>query len=78
VFVFGSNLTGRDGRGAARQAYEQFGAQRGVGGGRTGRTYAFPTLTADGTRVSDEHLQLSVAKFYRYAAAHPEVEITEA
>ena len=44
IFVFGSNLAGRHGAGAALQAHKDFGAVLGVGEGRTGRCYAFPTL----------------------------------
>lgn len=44
VFVFGSNLAGRHGAGAARQAHMQFGAKLGCGEGMTGQSYAFPTL----------------------------------
>lgn len=43
VFVFGSNLAGRHGGGAARAAYEKFGAVYGVGIGLTGNSYAIPT-----------------------------------
>jgi hypothetical protein len=44
IFVFGSNLAGIHGAGAARQAYTQFGAAMGCGEGLTGQSYAFPTL----------------------------------
>jgi len=43
VFVFGSNLEGVHGAGAALEASKTWGAQRGVGKGLTGRAYAFPT-----------------------------------
>lgn len=43
IFVFGSNLAGRHGRGAALYARQHFGAQYGTGEGRTGRSYAIPT-----------------------------------
>lgn len=43
VFVFGSNLAGRHGAGAARCAYEYYGARMGVGYGREGRSFAIPT-----------------------------------
>jgi len=39
-FVFGSNLAGRHGAGAAKQAHDQFGAVYGVGEGPTGQCYA--------------------------------------
>lgn len=42
-FVFGSNLKGIHGAGAAKQARMDFGAQLGVGEGYTGRSYAIPT-----------------------------------
>lgn len=44
IFVFGSNLAGHHGGGAARQAHMQFGAKLGCGVGLTGQCYAFPTL----------------------------------
>ncbi len=44
IFVFGSNTTGRHGKGAALQARTSFGAKQGVGEGLTGACYAFPTL----------------------------------
>lgn len=43
IFVFGSNLAGRHGAGAAKYAMEVFGAEYGVGEGLTGRAYALPT-----------------------------------
>lgn len=42
-FVFGSNLKGVHGAGAAKQARMDFGAQLGVGVGYTGKSYAIPT-----------------------------------
>jgi hypothetical protein len=46
VFVFGSNLLGIHGSGAAKTARELFGAELGVGEGLTGNCYAFPTVTS--------------------------------
>lgn len=43
VFVFGSNLAGRHGKGAALVAKERFGATPGVGRGRMGQSYGIPT-----------------------------------
>lgn len=42
VFVFGSNLSGIHGKGAAKTAL-QWGAKSGRGVGREGQTYAIPT-----------------------------------
>lgn len=42
-FVFGSNLAGRHGAGAALHAAIEYGAVKGVGEGTMGRCYALPT-----------------------------------
>ena len=44
IFVFGSNLAGEHGGGAARKAYDDFGAIWGQGIGLQGQSYAVPTL----------------------------------
>lgn len=44
IFVFGSNLLGQHGGGAARIAHNNFGAEWGVGVGLTGQCYAIPTM----------------------------------
>lgn len=44
VFVFGSNLQGMHGGGAARVAYKKFGAVMGQGVGFQGQSYAIPTM----------------------------------
>jgi len=74
VFVFGSNMAGKHGGGAAYQAWMYFQAEEGVGEGPTGKCYAFPTLTEDYQRVSNTQLKASRLKFYKYAEAHPELE----
>ena len=44
IFVFGSNLAGMHGGGAARVAMERFGAIWGQGVGLQGQSYAIPTM----------------------------------
>jgi O-acetyl-ADP-ribose deacetylase (regulator of RNase III) len=44
VFVFGSNLQGLHAGGAARVAYQKFGAVMGHGVGMQGQSYAIPTM----------------------------------
>lgn len=44
IFVFGSNLAGMHGGGAARLAMERFGAVWGQGVGLQGQSYAIPTM----------------------------------
>lgn len=43
IFVFGSNLRGRHGAGAAHHAATHHNAEEGVGVGPTGTAYAIPT-----------------------------------
>ncbi len=44
MFVFGSNLAGMHGGGAARTAMRLFGAKLGQGVGMQGQSYAIPTM----------------------------------
>ena len=44
VFVFGSNLEGMHGGGAAWTAYKKFGAIWGQGNGMQGQSYGIPTM----------------------------------
>lgn len=44
IFVFGSNLAGMHGGGAARTAHDKFGAVWGQGEGLQGQSYAIPTM----------------------------------
>lgn len=43
IFVFGSNLAGIHGAGAARAAYDKYGAKWGQGLGFAGQSFAIPT-----------------------------------
>lgn len=73
VFVFGSNLAGRHGAGAAACAM-RWGAQRGVGVGHCGDTYAIPTKPADlRQRLSLEEIGRQVDIFIRYAGSRPDL-----
>lgn len=71
VWVFGSNLAGSHGGGAARVASDGFGAQHGVGAGRTGNAYALPTIDRYGDRLSVAQIAANVAAFLEYARKHP-------
>lgn len=68
VFVFGSNLEGMHGGGAAYTAFKKFGAAMGCGVGHRGQSYAIPTMHG---RVED--IRPYVDEFIRYAAEHPEL-----
>lgn len=66
IFVFGSNKEGMHGGGAARIAYEDFGAEWGVGIGMTGQCYAIPTMDR-----SIDIIRRHVDDFTAYAKSHP-------
>jgi len=66
VFVFGSNLAGQHHGGAARTAYQNFGAEWGVGVGPTGQCYAIPTMQG-----GVETIKPYVDEFINYARMHP-------
>lgn len=67
VFVFGSNLGGFHGGGAARAAFNKFGAVWGQGVGLQGQSYAIPTMQG-----GVETIKPYVDEFIRFAAGHPE------
>lgn len=73
-FVFGSNFAGEHHGGAAKQAYEKFGAEWGIGEGLSGRTYAFPTLERDMNKRGRRGLEKSRDRFFATARALPEKE----
>ena len=73
VFVFGSNLAGKHGKGAALHASREHGAVRGVGVGRTGNAYAIPTKDAGLRTLPLSEIKGYVLEFLRYAKAHPDL-----
>ena len=66
VFVFGSNLQGAHGGGAALTAMRLFGAVWGRGTGLQGQSYAIPTMQG-----GVETIRPYVDEFTAFAAAHP-------
>jgi hypothetical protein len=73
VFVFGSNLEGRHGKGAAYEAHIHWGAVRGVGAGPTGMAYALPTKSTPRQTLSLEEISKHVEEFLVYVKQHPEL-----
>lgn len=72
VFVFGSNLAGRHGAGAARDARILFGAQHGVGEGMTGQCYALPTKDRRIQTLPLAQIQEYIRRFIAFAKANPD------
>ena len=71
IFVFGSNLSGIHGKGAAATA-KKWGAKKGVGEGLNGSTYALPTVKEKiKGPLSLEAIQRHVDKFIAVAKETP-------
>ena len=68
IFVFGSNLHGMHGGGAARIAVEKFGAIMGQGVGLQGQSYAIPTMQGGPNTILPY-----VEEFITFAKQHPEL-----
>ena len=72
IFVFGSNESGKHGKGAALTAKEKFGAREGQGYGPHGQSFAIPTKnwTVDGP-LPLSVIECYAVRFTEYAAMHP-------
>ena len=68
IFVFGSNLKGMHGGGAAYIAYRKFGAIMGQGVGLQGQSYGIPTMQG-----GVETIRPSVDEFIAFAKDHPDL-----
>ena len=68
IFVFGSNLSGMHGGGAAWVAYRKFGAIMGQGVGLQGQSYGIPTMQG-----GVETIRPYVDEFIGFAKSHPEL-----
>lgn len=68
VFVFGSNLAGAHGGGAARAAMMRFGAEWGKGVGLQGQSYAIPTMQG-----GVETIKPYVDDFIKFAKKHTDL-----
>lgn len=67
IFVFGSNLAGRHGAGAAKFARDYLGANYGVSAGITGRCYALPTKDVYIQTLPIDHIQVNIELFVSIA-----------
>ena len=68
IFVFGSNLSGMHGGGAAYVAYQKFGAIMGQGVGLQGQSYGIPTMHG-----GVDAIRPYVDEFIAFAKAHREL-----
>lgn len=69
IFVFGSNLSGMHGGGAAHLAYQKFGAIWGQGVGLQGQSYGIPTMQG-----GVDTIKPYVDEFIEFAKTHPQLK----
>jgi len=73
IFVFGSNLAGRHGRGAALEAMQKHGAKYGQAEGLQGLSYAIPTKAWPLKSLPLYDIDVYVQIFIEFARRHPEL-----
>ena len=73
IFVFGSNLAGIHGAGAARFAVINHGARYRQGEGLQGRSYGIPTKDHAINTLPLDEIQKHVDVFKAFAKEHPEL-----
>lgn len=71
IFVFGSNLRGRHGAGAALAAAKHYGAIEGVGVGMQGRSYGIPTKDEHIQTLSLQEIEVHVKEFVKFTHVNP-------
>jgi hypothetical protein len=74
IFVFGSNLSGIHGGGAAHFAHKHRGALWGQGVGLQGQSYALPTKDENIETLPISEVEKHVKKFKKFAKEHPEFQ----
>ncbi|RRY03794.1 A1S_2505 family phage non-structural protein [Brucella anthropi] len=74
IFVFGSNLAGKHGAGAAKFAAKNRGAITGMGHGFYGQSYALPTKDRDIRTLPFGQVEYAVALFLAFAKNRPQLE----
>lgn len=72
IFVFGSNLLGRHGKGAALLAKQRFGAIQGQGWGEQGQSFAIPTKDHHLKPLPTKLIAQAIWLFEGWAAANPQ------
>lgn len=73
IFVFGSNLAGRHGKGSALEAKQKHGAIYGIGVGLQGNSYAIPTKDKNLKSLPLSEIEKYVKDFLVFAKENPEI-----
>ena len=72
-FVFGSNLAGRHGLGAAHTAHLNYGAIYGIPDGPQGQSYGIPTKDDNLSILFLDEIGLYVSEFVNFTRANPDI-----
>jgi hypothetical protein len=71
IWVFGSNLAGIHGAGAAKVARDKYGATLGIGRGKTGNSYAIPTKGTKIEILRIEEITSHIDDFFNFVDSSP-------
>lgn len=74
IFVFGSNLAGRHGKGAALTALKQHGAKYRQGYGLQGNSFAIPTKDHNIQTLPLNEIAGYIESFIKFATLHPQLQ----
>lgn len=74
VFVFGSNMSGIHGAGAAKEAFRNYGAAWGIGYGMEGHSFAIPTKDRDIQTLPIEDIKVLVNRFKKFAEKNQHIK----
>jgi hypothetical protein len=74
IFVFGSNLAGRHGKGAAKHALEHYGAIYRRGKGMQGNSYAIPTKDHSIKTLPLKDIEIHVNTFIKFTLNNPNLK----
>lgn len=72
IFVFGSNLKGIHGVGAAKDAFNKYGAMRGIGRGLCNASYAIPTKDERIQTLSLFEIEKYILEFVQFTKDNPD------
>jgi hypothetical protein len=73
VFIFGSNLSGKHSKGAAKTALNKFGARWGQASGLQGQSYGIPTKGRNMDVLNLNEISYHVEKFIKFAKNNPQL-----
>ena len=72
IFVFGSNLSGIHGKGAALTAKQKYGAIQGQGWGLQGNSFAIPTKDQNIKTLPLYKIKIFIDTFFLFAKSNPD------